>query len=106
MFDGRESYEAFEYSYEPDTVVVDVDEDDVRQAFVGKWWHRQFHGTINMIACDGTVTFHTQFTPTRPFSLIGPICPNCHTIPELARSEELQRLKYESTWQDDKKGKK
>src|SRR5678816_4198071 len=103
MFDGRESYEAFEYSYEPDTFVVD--EDDVRQVLIDGVYHRVFHGTINEIACTRE-TFHTQFTDPRPFSLIGPLCRNCHTIPELARSEELQRLKYESTWQDDKKGKK
>jgi len=106
MFDGRDSYETFDYVWEPDAFFAD--EEDMRQHLVGVWWHRPLHGTINKIACDDAVTFHTQFTPQRSFSLIGPLCPNCHTIPELAKSAELARLEREAveSFGDDKKGKK
>jgi hypothetical protein len=72
---------------------VDEDEDLMKQVYIDGLWHRELHGTIHETACG--LLFHTEFTNPRRFSLIGPLCRNCHAIRELAKSEDLAAIARE-----------
>lgn len=74
------------HRYDPDTIVVDVDdgpsfgrvstEDLTMQILVMGKWHRRTPD-LKTTACG--VPFHSQFSPTRREELCNPLCGDCFT---------------------------
>jgi hypothetical protein len=86
-------HDALRRSYEPDTVVVDVEDPSPRarvqaeeltmHVMHGGLWHRRMPD-LSATSCDER--YHSQFAPLRREELTEPLCRVCFTPAEIERA--------------------
>lgn len=83
-------------AYEPDTIVMDLDEQAASapteeltmHAMVEGQWHRRMPD-LSETSCEKR--YHSQFAPLRREELTHPLCPICFTPAEIRRADAKQQ---------------